>query len=69
MLYRVQWAYASQFMTLAPGQIIELNDASARWLQNDSPGVIVPVNESDVRAPDAPGADRMQRRGGRRGNQ
>lgn len=71
MEYKAQWAYTSSRVTLVPGQVIELDDALAQWLMADSPGVIVPVGEpvAATRAPDAPGSDRMQRKGAKRGYQ
>lgn len=71
MEYRAQWAYASARIKLVQGQVVDLDDALAQWLMADSPGVIVPVAESPAttRAPDAPPADRMHRKGAKRGNQ
>lgn len=71
MEYRAQWAYASARLTLMPDQVVDLDDATAQWLMADSPGVIVPVDAplATTRAPDAPAADRMHRKGAKRGNQ
>lgn len=67
MEYEAQWAYTSSRCTLVPGQVIVLDDEMARWLMADSPGVIAPVLAITTRAPDAPGADRMYRKGAKRG--
>ena len=71
MEYRAQWAYASARIKLVQGQVVDLDDALAQWLMADSPGVIAPVAEpaATIRAPDAPAADRMHKRGAKRGNQ
>ena len=66
MLYVAQWQYVSGRRRLVPGETVELTEAEVAWLLADSPGVVIPVTE---RAPEQAPADRMHRKGGRRGNQ
>lgn len=41
MKYTVQWGYRSAWGVLAKGEVVELDDKTAEWLQRDSPGVLV----------------------------
>lgn len=66
--YIVKWDYVSHAHRLTKGQVVELEDAEAEWLQRDSRGVlelvVPPAPEPpvvEVRAPEAPPADRMVR--------
>ncbi len=73
--YVVKWDYESHAMKLKAGQVIDLTDELAEWLQRDSRGaleLIVPLPPPADPAPvvervvDTPPADRMMRRGRKR---
>ena len=69
--YIVQRYYHSDYATYQAGDVIELDDDTAAWLNRDSPGVIaevvppepepVPEPEPETRIAAAPPADRMVR--------
>ena len=70
--YRVLRAFRAVFgereYSGLPGQVIELSEEVAAWLERDAPGRIevlrggVPPTQDDNRAMEAPARDRMQRK-------
>lgn len=61
--YRFNWAYRSGLYDAMEGDEAEFDDAMAAALDNDSPGVLSPINDVKVaRAVETPPGDRMQRK-------
>lgn len=61
--YVVQWDYRAGELTLAEGDVVELDEELAAWLGRDSPGVIVPFVPRRKRMIKRPPRDRMVREG------
>lgn len=52
--YRVAHSYRSSYYALEVGQVIDLDEETAAFLNRDSPGVLVPVAAvRDVEKPEA----------------
>jgi hypothetical protein len=70
---RVQFgqSYRSNAGAWDAGQVVELPDDLVEWLNHDSPGVCVPVEETEpaARQVQAPPADRMVKNARRRDRQ
>lgn len=60
--YRVNRAYASgRFGPWGKGQVVELNELDAAWVNRDSPGVLEAI-ETETRALESPPHDRQIKR-------
>ena len=63
--YRVAHRYRSPYYGLEPGQVVELDDETAAFLNRDSPGLLQPVAATrDVQ--DAPATRQVTSPTGRR---
>ena len=60
--YLVQRYYHSDFATYQAGDVLQLDDDIAGWLNRDSPGVIAEIVASEQRAVEEPPQDRMVRK-------
>jgi len=61
--------YSNKQFSFEAGQVFEVDEVTARWLQADSPGAFVPVvgpAEPEVKAPEAPPVDKMVKAPGRK---